>query len=166
MNDLFAMPQQSEERFFFSTGLFFLNWSLAKESVVISDAETCERDRETLTEFKVESKQLKEKLLLLEGQRADLQTQVENVHSLPGLAKDRARIEDAEKRLRRLEEIYEEKMEHASQKHRDQIAKVNKELERQVGLFEQECKHVYVCVYACMYVFYNSQSSIYSYVNK
>jgi len=75
---------------------YFLNCSSAKQSAYESAGKTFDHDKDTLNEYRDSVMELEKKLKDLEQWRWGLQNQVENVHSLPKLVEDRARIEEME----------------------------------------------------------------------
>ena len=89
-----------------------------------------------MTEYTDARRKIEDKLEHLEGQRAELATQLANVKALPVLAKDRAHIAEAEEQLRRLREVRETK------KYRDEIAPIKEELKRLEHLLVMEAKYV------------------------
>ena len=119
------------------SGLYFLNGSSAKQRATFSAKEYCEHARNMLTEYTDARRKIEDKLEHLEGQRAELATQLANVKALPVLAKDRAHIAEAEEQLRRLREVRETK------KYRDEIAPIKEaELKRLELLLVMEAKYV------------------------
>ena len=87
------------------SGFYFLNCSSAKHSAYDSAGNTFDHDKDTLNEYRESVVELEKKMEDLEQQRWGLQNQVKNVHSLPKLVEDRARIEEMEKEVRRLKDV-------------------------------------------------------------
>ena len=72
------------------SGFYFLNCS--KQSAYESAGKTFDHDKDTLNEYRDSIMELENKLKDLEQRNWGLQHQVENVHSLPKLVEDCARI--------------------------------------------------------------------------
>ena len=81
--------------------LYFLNRSSAKQRATFS--------ANMLTEYTDARRKIEDKVEHLEGQRAELATQLANVKSLPVVSKNRAHIAEVEEQLRRLREVRETK---------------------------------------------------------
>ena len=124
------------------SGFYFLNCSSAKHSAYDSAGNTFDHDKDTLNEYRESVVELEKKMEDLEQQRWGLQNQVKNVHSLPKLVEDRARIEEMEKEVRRLKDAYAEDEKRESKNYRDEIETIEESITRQDSLLLSEATYI------------------------
>ena len=121
---------------------YLLNRSSAKQSANSSAELTCDRDKDTLIEYKVMVTELEYKLVDLEERRAGLETQVANVQYLPRLVQGRTRIEELKEELHREEEEYAADLKRESKNHREEIEIIEEDSKRQEILLVSEAQYV------------------------
>lgn len=85
--------------------------SLGAYATLRAAEETCERDMEKLRQHERKINKHVRTLVDLEEKKAVLESQLENIDSLPELKKDRDAIEELKKKLRMMEEHLKTKME-------------------------------------------------------